>query len=217
MPGTGGHCRRSQGETRPGVSHRNAKKGPGKKHVKKAIRAFFLWGRTMWSGRVITTTAELASVFDREVIREVRQQVAHLRVYWTGLEGTGVTRDDTITQLCQYDQELNNEIVKRSSEPNQEEWIEIAKEESAALKDQIMQIRDTQFPVYQFPQWADKPSKGRKACVELSVVTYNSFSMMRAGRWNEILQDVAKKGIHVAFIQGVRQAEVQGRGARREG
>ena len=40
--------------------------------------------------------------------------------------------------------------------------------------------------------------------------------MMRAGRWNEILQDVAKKGIHVAFIQGVRQAEIQGRGARRE-
>ena len=143
MPGTGGRRRRSQGDAHRGVSQRNATKGRGKKHVKRAIRAFFLWGRTIWSGRVITTTAELASVFDREVIREVRQQVAHLRVYWTGLEGTGVTRNDTITQSCQYDQELNNEIIKRSREPNQEEWIEIAREESAALKDQIMQIRDT--------------------------------------------------------------------------
>ena len=79
-----------------------------------------------------------------------------------------------------------------------------------------MEIRNAQYPTYSFPAWAEKPSKDRKACLELSVLTYNGFPMMRAGRWNEILTDIASKGVHVAFIQGVRQAEAPGRGARRE-
>ncbi len=78
---------------------------------------------------MITTTAELAGTFEGDVIREVRQQVAHLRLYWTGLEGIGITRDDTIAELCRYDQDLENGIEKRSRELNQEEWISIASED----------------------------------------------------------------------------------------
>ena len=46
-------------------------------------------------------------------------------MYWTGLEGTGVTRDDTITELCRYDQDLTNEINRRSKELNQEEFTRL--------------------------------------------------------------------------------------------
>ena len=159
MPSNGRHRRQSQGDPTRGVSQRNAEPGRGKKQAKRAIRAFFLWGRTIWRGRLITTTAELAGTFEGNVIREVRQQVAHLRLYWTGLEGTGVTRDDTVAELCRYDQDLENEIERRSRELNQEEWISIASEERIALKEQIMQIRSTDPPVYEFLAGLKNPAR----------------------------------------------------------
>ena len=118
--------------------------------MRRAIRAFFLWGRAFYKGNLITTTAELAGTFDSEIIREVRLQVAHLRQYWVGLEGTGTTHDDTMAELCRYHQDLVNEIEQRRKELNQEEWIEIAREELAALEQQLMEIRNAQYPTYSF-------------------------------------------------------------------
>ena len=65
MPGTGSHRHRSQRDAHRGVSQRNATKGRGKKHVKRAIRAFFLWGWAIWRGKLITTTAELGKSGNR--------------------------------------------------------------------------------------------------------------------------------------------------------
>ena len=84
--------------------------------MRRAIRAFFLWGRAFNKGNLITTTAELAGTFDSEIIQEVRLQVAHLRQYWVGLEGTGTTHDDTMAELCRYHQDLVNEIEQRKKE-----------------------------------------------------------------------------------------------------
>ena len=72
--------------------------GQGKRSVKRAIRGFFFWGRSIFRGKWILEWRDLVRNFPLQIIAQVRGEVAVQRHYWA-LQMSGSTTDDEfITQ-----------------------------------------------------------------------------------------------------------------------
>ena len=131
----------------------------GKKSVRRAIRAFFLWGRARYRGHLILEYTQLAGLFPALLIQDVRGSVSHLRRYWSAVEGTSTTTEHLIPQLLTYRTEVEStanqhQAMGRSSR--------IADEEGEALDDQLHRVADPQHPMYTFPLPQPRPPGKRR-------------------------------------------------------
>ena len=86
-----------------GASSRDEAGGHMKRTVKRAIRGFFLWGRSTFRGKRILEWRDLVRKFPTQVIAQVRGEIAVQRQYWA-LQLRGTTTDDEfITQRLELE------------------------------------------------------------------------------------------------------------------
>ena len=173
----------------------------GKKTARRAVRAFFVWGRARYRGHLISDYTQLAGFFEQQLVHEVRVSVSHLRCYWVSQEGTGTTTDTLIPQLVTYQQAVQADIRARAATGRPTLHPE---EENEALDEQVCRVAASVAPVYSFPLPTPRPPGMRRRALNIGVVGYNMFSGRRPGRLDEIIRDMSIEGIHVGLFQGVR-------------
>ena len=81
-----------------GANSHEGSSGHTKRTVKRAIRGFFIWGRSTYRGKRLLEWRDLVRNFQIQVIAQVRGEIAGQRQYWA-LQMRGKTTDDeAITQ-----------------------------------------------------------------------------------------------------------------------
>ena len=86
-----------------GANSRNEEGGHVKRAVKRAIRGFFIWGRTTYRGKRLLQWRDLVRNFPIQVIAQVRGEIAVRRQYWAQQMGGQTTDDESITQRLELE------------------------------------------------------------------------------------------------------------------
>ena len=86
-----------------GASSRDEAGGHMKRTVKRAIRGFFIWGRTTYRGKRLLQWRDLVRNFPIQVIAQVRGEIAVKRQYWAHQMGGHTTDDESITQRLELE------------------------------------------------------------------------------------------------------------------
>ena len=79
-----------------GANSREGEGGHVKRAVKRAIRGFFIWGRTTYRGKRLLQWRDLVRNFPIQVIAQVRGEIAVRRQYWAQQMGGQTTDDESI-------------------------------------------------------------------------------------------------------------------------
>ena len=124
----------SHGDLQP----QSKREDSGQKSRAPSDPIFLLVGRTRYKGTLITHYIQFASFFERSVIYAVREDISHLRCYWSSLDGSIPTIDQHVSQMVSYreDVDRNLAVQRASSRPT-----DISQEEPEALEHQILTCR----------------------------------------------------------------------------
>lgn len=93
---------------------------PGKQSVRRALRAFFLFGYTSYRGNAITCSSQLSRFFSDDIVREVREAISHLRIYWATKEGS--LSAESVTDLLSEETSLLVRQAELLRRPQQDAW-----------------------------------------------------------------------------------------------
>ena len=90
-----------------GANPQDGTPGPkSKRSCRRAIRAYFLWGRAHFRKHRILSWRDLAQFFSIGVIAQVRGEIVARRQYWAATMGAETTDDASIAMRLNIEQDI---------------------------------------------------------------------------------------------------------------
>lgn len=218
--------RRNNNQAKSWVSIRNQNDAssfiPGKRSVRRAIRAFLLFGQATYRGKSINSFAVLTQSFEINIIQQVRQLVEHLRLYWAIKEGNLLAED--VSALLQQEVVEENKRTDLLNRPVRDNWVNIStntvNQRLFGLRERLYTVGNPQYPRYKQlkPVTIKGPSKKVPSTKpkHIKACQYNLQSAVTPGRLEFLTREACKQGIHVMFLQSLKVSyniyRVAGRG-----